>query len=183
MDNKTAVDVRKNWKVHLGFALLFLSVLVSFAQDMGKSQGSKVVVNRENLRSFSTGTDCKNVPYTGLPDAQAFVVAESFVRMEIWTKEGLEMPLEARTRLIDSHLYFLQGNAYTDWLPKSQPEGVCPQLRERLKDFPKELEGMLGIVQNSNSQFYPPCEPAIELTVNGNRMVQSYEFVTDCGLR
>ena len=183
MDNKLTVADQKSWNIYLCFALLFGSVLVSFAQDVEKQKASKVVVTRESLHSFSTGTDCKSVPYTGLQDGKLFMVAEAFVRMELWTQEGLGMPLEERRRLIDSQLYFLQGNAYANWSPTAKPEGVCPQLYERLEAFPKELEGMLGLVQNNTAQIDPPCEPSIALMVNGNRVVQSYEFVADCGLR
>ncbi len=183
MDNKLTAGGQKNWKVYLGFALLLGSVLVSFAQGMEKGQASKIVVTRENLHSFSSGADCKSVPYTGLQDGKLFMVAEAFVRMELWTQEGLGMPLEERRRLIDSQLYFLQGNAYANWSPTAKPEGVCPQLYERLEAFPKELEGMLGLVHNSPARLDPPCEPVIALMVNGNRVVESYELVTDCGLR
>ena len=144
---------------------------------------SEVVVTRENLHSFSSGSDCKSVPYTGLVDGRAFVVAESFVRMELWTQEGLGIPLEGRERLIDSRIYFYQGNAYADWYPRIDPDGVCSELEASLETFPKELEGMLGLVQSSTVQLNPPCEPTVALTVNGNRVVQSYELVADCGLR
>ena len=183
MDKRMAVGVRKKWTIYLGFALLLGPVVASFAQDVERKKASKVVVTRESLHSFSSGAGCKSVPYTGLQDGKFFMVAEAFVRMELWTIEGLRMPLKERERLIDSQIYFLQGNAYADWSPKAKPEGVCPELQERLKAFPKELEGMLGLVQTGNARLDPPCEPAIALMVNGNRVVQSYEFVTDCGLR
>lgn len=183
MDNGTTGGVKKSWQFYLGLALLFGSVLVSFAQGMEKGQASRIVVTRENLHSFSSGTDCKSVPYTGLQDGHLFMIAEAFVRMELWTQESLGIPLEGRRRLIDSQIYFLQSNAYANWSPKAKPKGVCPQLQDRLKSFPKELEGMLGLVQNSTGQINPSCEPAIALMVNGNRVVQSYEMVTDCGLR
>ncbi len=184
MDNKMTVGVQKSWKVYSGFALLAGFALMSFAQGMeAGQQESRVVVTRENLYSFSTGTDCKSVPYTGLQDGKAFVVAEAFVRLELWTQEGMGIPLQRRQRLIDSQIYFYQGNAYADWYPKINPEGVCPELYERLKAFPEELEGMLGLVQNSTAQINPPCKPAIALRVNGNRVVESYELVTDCGAR
>ena len=183
MDIKMTVGVQKRWIGYLGFALLLGPVLASFAQDVERKKASRIVVTRESLHSFSTGTGCKSVPYTGLQDGKFFMVAVAFVRMELWTIEGLRMPLKERKRLIDSQIYFLQGNAYADWSPKAQPEGVCPELQERLKAFPKELEGMLGLVRNNSVQLDPPCEPAVALMVNGNRVVQSYEFVTDCGLR
>ena len=183
MDNNLTAGGRKSWKVCLGFALLLCSVLVSFAQNMETGKASRIVVTRENLHSFSSGADCKSVPYTGLQDGKLFMVAEAFVRMELWTPEGLGMPLEERRRLIDSQLYFLQGNAYANWSPTAEPEGVCPQLYELLATFHLELEGMLSLVRNSPVQLDPPCEPAIALMVNGNRVVESYELVTDCGLR
>ena len=183
MDRKMTVGIRKSWKACLGFALLLGSVLASFAQDAGESRMSEVVVTRANLHSFSSGSGCKSVPYTGLVDGRAFVVAEAFVRMELWTQAGLRIPLQGRERLIDSRIYFYQGNAYADWYPDMDPDGVCPELEASLETFPKELEGMLGLVQNSTAQLDPPCEPSIALLVNGNRVVESYEMVTDCGLR
>ena len=183
MVRRIAVGVQKSWKAYLGFALLLGSVGVSFAQDTRKSQVSEVVITRENLYSFSTGTDCKSVPYTGLQEGRIFMIAESFIRMELWTQEGMGTPLQERRRLVDSKVYLYQGNAYADWYPKINPTGVCPQLKERLEPFPKELESMLGLVQNGTAQLDPPCEPAIALTVNGNQVVQSYAFVTDCGAR
>ena len=183
MDNKMTVGVQKSLKVYLGFALLLGSVLASFAQDAGESRMSEVVVTRQNLHSFSSGSGCKSVPYTGLVDGRAFIVAEAFVRMELWTQEGLGIPVQQRERLIDSRIYFHQGNAYADWYPDRDPGGVCPELEASLADFPKELEGMLDLVQNNTAQVEPPCEPAIALTVDGNRVVESYELVTDCGLR
>ena len=183
MDNNMIVGVQKSWKVCLGFALLFGSVLVSLAQNVETGHGSRIVVTRENLYSFSSGSDCKSVPYTGLVEGRAFVVAEAFVRMELWTQEGLGIPLQGRERLIDSRIYFYQGNAYADWYPNTDPDGVCPELEASLETFPKELEGMLDLVQNGPAQLNPPCEPTIALMVNGNRVVESYELVTDCGLR
>ena len=153
------------------------------AQDIGAGDTSKVVVTRENLYSFSSGAGCKSVPYTGLVDGRAFIVAEAFVRMELWTQEGLRVPLQRRERLIDSRIYFYQGNAYADWYPDKDPGGVCPELEAILESFPKELEGMLGLVKASPAPPSPSCEPALALTVNGNRVVQSYEMVTDCGRR
>ena len=170
-------------KIYLGVALLLGSIPVSFAQNMETDQTSRIVVTRENLHSFGSGSGCKSVPYTGLVDGRAFVVAEAFVRMELWTKEGLGIPVGERERLIDSRIYFYQGNAYADWYPSLNPAGVCPELQERLKPFPKELEGMLDLVQNNTAQVDPPCEPAITLMVNGNRVVESYELATDCGPR
>jgi hypothetical protein len=183
MDNKRPVGVRKTWTVQLGLALLLGCVLASAAQDTGKGPMLEITVTRDNLHSFSSGSDCKSVPYTGLVDGRAFVVAEAFVRMELWTQESLGTPPQGRERLIDSRIYFYQGNAYADWYPKQDPAGVCPQLQASLETFPKELEGMLSLVQNSAVQINPPCEPAVALTVNGNRVVQSYEMITDCGLR
>ena len=177
------VGVQKSWKVHLGIALLLASVLPGFAQNMDTGRASRIVVTRENLHSFSSGAGCKSVPYTGLVDGRAFVVAEAFVRMELWTQKGLRIPLGDRERLIDSRIYFYQGNAYADWYPSMDPGGVCPELEASLEAFPKELEGLLGLVQTGTAQPNPPCEPAIALMVNGNRVVQSYELVTDCGLR
>lgn len=171
----------------MGFAFLLLGfVLASCAHDAGKRQAprlSEVVVTRENLHSFSSGAGCKTVPYTGLVDGRAFVVAESFVRMELWTEEGLGTPVGERERLIDSRIYFYQGNAYADWYPDLAPNGICPELEASLEAFPKELEGMLELVQGHAAQLNPPCEPAIALMTNGNRVVESYEMVTDCGLR
>ena len=189
MDRKMTIGIRKSWKLRLGFVLLLGSVLASCAHDTGKKPMpeevvvTQVVVTRKNLYSFSSGSGCKSVPYTGLVDGRAFVVAEAFVRMELWTPEGLRIPLPGRERLIDSRIYFYQGNAYADWYPDTDPDGVCPELKASLETFPKELEGMLGLVQNSAAQLDPPCEPAIALLVNGNRVVESYEMVTDCGLR
>ena len=183
MDDRWAVGGQKSWKVRLGLALLLGSVVASFAQNMEAGRASKVLVTRENLHSFSSGADCKSVPYTGLQDGKLFMVAEAFVRMELWTPEGLGTPLEERRRLIDSQIYLLQGNAYANWSPTAKPEGVCPDLYARLEAFPKELEDMLGLVHDSPARLDPPCEPAIALMVNGNRIVESYELVTDCGLR
>ena len=183
MDDRMIAGVQKSWKVYLGFALLFGSVLVSFAQNMEMGQMSKIVVTQENLHSFSSGAGCKSVPYTGLVDGRAFVVAEAFVRMELWTREGLQIPLPGRERLIDSRIYFYQGNAYADWYPDMDPGGVCPELEASLETFPKELEGMLGQVQNGTDALDSACEPTVALTVNGNRVVQSYELISDCGLR
>ena len=177
------VGVQKSWVVHLGIALVLASGLPGVAQNMEAGRVSKIVVTRENLHSFSSGSGCKTVPYTGLVEGRAFVVAEAFVRMELWTPEGLRIPLQGRERLIDSRIYFYQGNAYADWYPDTDPDGVCPELEASLETFPNELEGMLGLVQNGANQLDPPCEPAIALRVNGNRVVESYELVTDCGLR
>ena len=167
----------------MGIALLLASVLPSLAQNMDTGRVSRVVVTRENLHSFSSGSDCKSVPYTGLVDGRAFIVAEAFVRMELWTPEGLRTPVQQRERLIDSRIYFHQGNAYADWYPDRDPGGICPELEGSLEDFPKELEGLLALVQNGAAQPNPPCQPTIALMVNGNRVVESYELVTDCGLR
>ena len=166
----------------MGIALLLASVLPSIAQNTDTGRVSKIVVTRENLHSFSSGSDCKSVPYTGLVEGRAFVVAEAFVRMELWTPKGLRIPLGERERLIDSRIYFYQGNAYADWYPRMNPGGVCPELEASLEAFPKELEGLLGLVQTGAAPPDPPCEPAIALMVNGNRVVESYELVTDCGL-
>lgn len=159
------------------------SALPGLAQNMEMGQASRIVVTRENLHSFSSGSDCKSVPYTGLVDGRAFIVAEAFVRVELWTQEGLGIPIPRRERLIDSRIYFYQGNAYADWYPEEDPGGVCPALEASLETFPEELEGMLGLVKNSTTPLDPPCEPAIALMVNGNRVVESYELVRDCGLR
>ena len=167
----------------MSIALLLASGLPSIAQNMEAGRASKIVVTRENLHSFSSGSGCKSVPYTGLVEGRAFVVAEAFVRMELWTPEGLGVPLQGRERLIDSRIYFYQGNAYADWYPDQDPEGVCPELEASLEAFPEELEGLLGLVQTGTAQPDPPCQPAIALMVNGNRVVQSYELVTDCELR
>lgn len=183
MDNRWAAGGQKSWKVCLGLALLLGSVVASFAQNMEAGRASKVLVTRENLHSFSWGADCKSVPYTGLQDGKLFMVAEAFVRMELWTPEGLGTPLEERRRLIDSRIYLLQGNAYANWSPTAEPEGVCPQLYELLATFHQELEGMLSLVQSSTARLDPPCEPVVALMVNGNRVVESYELVRDCGLR
>lgn len=190
MESKLTVGFWKSREVRLGFILLLGFVLMSCAPFEEKpptpevSDLSEVVVTRKNLHSFSSGSDCKSVPYTGLQDGKLFMIAEAFVRMELWTPEGLGTPLEERQRLIDSRIYFLQDNAYANWSPTAKPEGVCPDLYARLEAFPKELEGMLGLVHNSPpAQLDPPCEPAIALMVNGNRVVESYELVTDCGLR
>ena len=166
----------------MGIALLLASVLPSIAQNTDTGRVSRIVVTRENLHSFSSGSDCKSVPYTGLVEGRAFVVAEAFVRMELWTQKGLRIPLGERERLIDSRIYFYQGNAYADWYPRMNPGGVCPELEASLEAFPKELEGLLGLVQTGAAPPDPPCEPAIALMVNGNRVVESYELVTDCGL-
>jgi len=177
------VGVQKSWRVLLSLALLLASGWPNFAQNMDAGGASKIVVTRENLRSFSSGSGCKSVPYTGLVEGRAFVVAEAFVRMELWTQEGLGVPLQGRERLIDSRIYFYQGNAYADWYPDQDPQGVCPELEASLEAFPKELEGLLGLVQTGTAQPDPPCRPAIALMVNGNRVVESYELVTDCGHR
>ena len=177
------VGVQKSRGILLSIVLLLASGLPSFAQNMDAGRASKIVVTRENLHSFSSGSGCKSVPYTGLVEGRAFVVAEAFVRMELWTQEGLGVPLQGRERLIDSRIYFYQGNAYADWYPDQDPEGVCPELEASLEAFPKELEGLLGLVQTGTAQPDPPCQPAISLMVNGNRVVQSYELVTDCGHR
>ena len=167
----------------MSIALLLASVLPGLAQDVDAGRVSRIVVTRENLHSFSSGSGCKSVPYTGLVEGRAFVVAEAFVRMELWTQKGLRIPTGERERLIDSRIYFYQGNAYADWYPRTNPGGVCPELEASLEAFPKELEGLLGLVKTGTVQPDPPCEPAIALMVNGNRVVQSYELVTDCGLR
>ena len=177
------VGVQKSWVVHLTIALLLASGLPGLAQNMDAGQVSKIVVTRDNLHSFSSGSGCKSVPYTGLVEGRAFVVAEAFVRMELWTQEGLGVPLQGRERLIDSRIYFYQGNAYADWYPDQDPAGVCPELEASLEAFPLELEALLGLVQDGTAQPDPPCPPAIALMVNGNRVVQSYELVTDCGHR
>lgn len=174
------VGVQKSWGIHLIIPLLLASALPGFAQNMEAGRASKVVVTRENLHSFSSGSDCKSVPYTGLVEGRAFVVAEAFVRMELWTQKGLGMPVGERERLIDSRIYFYQGNAYADWYPKTDPFGICPELEASLEAFPEELEGLLGLVQTGAAQPDPPCRPAIALMVNGNRVVESYELVTDC---
>ena len=189
MDRKMIGGIQKSWKIRLGFMLLLGSVLTSCAHEAEKVQTSEtpklseVVVTRENLHSFSSGSGCKSVPYTGLVDGRAFIVAEAFVRMELWTQDGLGIPVQERERLVDSRIYFHQDNAYADWYPDRDPGGVCPELEASLEDFPRELEGMLDLVRNSTAQVDPPCEPAIALMVNGNRVVQSYEMVTDCRLR
>ena len=183
MDNRMTVRIRKSRNVCLGVVLLLGSVWASVAQDLDTGKASRVVVTRENLHSFSSGSGCKTVPYTGLVEGRAFVVAEAFVRMELWTPEGLGIPPQGRERLVDSRIYFYQGNAYADWYPDTDPDGVCPELEASLETFPNELEGMLGLVQNGADQLDPPCEPAIALRVNGNRVVESYELVADCGLR
>ena len=174
------VGVQKSWVAHLGIALLLASVLPGVAQNMDAGQVSKIMVTRENLLAFSSGSGCKSVPYTGLVDGRAFVVAEAFVRMELWTQEGLGVPPQGRERLIDSRIYFYQGNAYADWYPDQDPAGVCPELEASLEAFPVELEGLLGLVQTAAAPPDPPCQPAIALMVNGNRVVESYELVTHC---
>ena len=177
------LGIQKNWVILLNIALLLVSGMPSIAQNIDAGRASKIVVTRENLYSFSSGSGCKSVPYTGLVEGRAFVVAEAFVRMELWTQEGLGVPLQGRERLIDSRIYFYQGNAYADWYPDQDPAGVCPELEASLETFPKELEGLLGLVQTGAAQPDPPCQPAIALMVNGNRVVESYELVTDCGHR
>ena len=161
---------------------MLVTVTVAAAQDMGAGH-TELVVTRKNLHSFSSGGGCKSVPYTGLVDGRAFIVAEAFVRMELWTQEGMRIPLPQRQRLIDSRIYFYQGNAYADWYPDQDPGGVCPELEASLETFPKELEGMLGLVKDNAAPPDTACEPALALTINGNRVVQSYKMVTDCGLR
>ena len=189
MDRKMIGAIQKSRGFRLGFMLLLGAVLTSCAHETEKVQTpetpnlSEVVVTRENLHSFSSGSGCKSVPYTGLVDGRAFIVAEAFVRMELWTQDGLGIPVQERERLIDSRIYFHQDNAYADWYPDRDPGGVCPELEASLEAFPKELEGMLDLVQSSIVQSDPPCEPSIALMVNGNRVVESYELVTDCGLR
>lgn len=189
MDRKMIGSIQKSRGFRLGFMLLLGAVLTSCAYEAEKVQTpeapklSEVVVTRDNLHSFSSGSGCSPVPYTGLVDGRAFVVAEAFVRMELWTQEGLGIPVQERERLIDSRIYFHQGNAYADWYPDRNPGGICPELEASLEDFPKELEGMLALVQNSTAQGAPPCEPSIALMVNGNRVVESYDLVADCGPR
>ena len=169
--------------LQVGLLWVLGTALMSSAQDGRAGNTSEIVVTQENLYSFSSGSDCKNVPYTGLVDGRAFIVAEAFVRVELWTQEGLGVPVQRRERLIDSRLYFYQGNAYADWYPDTDPDGVCPELEASLENFPKEFEGMLGLVKDGTVSLDPPCEPALTLTVNGNRVVQSYEMLSDCGLR
>ena len=189
MDRKMIGAIQKSRKVCLGFMLLLGAVLTSCAHEAKEVQTpeapklSEVVVTRDNLHSFSSGSGCSPVPYTGLVDGRAFIVAEAFVRMELWTQDGLGVPVQERERLVDSRIYFHQGNAYADWYPDRDPGGVCPELEASLEDFPKELEGMLDLVQSSAAQSDPPCESSIALVVNGNRVVESYELVTDCGPR
>ena len=183
MINRGNVAAQAACMLQVGLIWVLVSALAASAQDMGADHTSEIVVTRENLHSFSSGAGCKSVPYTGLVDGRAFIVAEAFVRMELWTQEGLRVPLQRRERLIDSHIYFYQGNAYADWYPDRDPGGVCPELEASLEAFPKELEGMLGLVKNDAAPRDPSCEPALTLTVNGNRVVQSYKMVTDCGLR
>lgn len=183
MINRGSVAVRVTRLLQVGLIWVLVTSPTSSAQDMAESHTSEIVVTRENLHSFSSGSGCKSVPYTGLVDGRAFIVAEAFVRMELWTREGLLIPVQRRERLVDSKIYFYQGNAYADWYPDSDPGGVCPELEASLEAFPKELEGMLGVVKASAAPRDPACEPAVALTVNGNRVVQSYEMLTDCGLR
>ena len=184
MIKKGSVAARATCMLQVGLIWVLCTAQVSSAQDAGAGHSVEIVITRENLHSFSSGSDCKSVPYTGLVDGRAFIVAEAFVRMELWTEEGLEIPVQRRERLIDSRLYFYQGNAYADWYPDNDPEGgVCPELEASLESFPKELEGMLGLVKGSTAPLDPPCEPTLALTVNGNRVVQSYEMLSDCGLR
>lgn len=188
MENNARVGFWKSRKVRLGFILLLGSVLMSCAHDTGKGEMpeapevSEVVVTRENLHSFSSGTGCSPVPYTGLVDGRAFVVAEAFVRMELWTQESLAVPAGDRRRLVDSRIFLYQGNRYADWYPDRNPGGVCPELKASLEDFPKELKGMLEQVQHGAPQS-SSCGPAIALMVDSNRVVQSYELVTDCDRR
>ncbi len=93
MHNKLTAGGQKSWKVYLGFTLLLGAVLVSFAQGMEKGQASKIIVTRENLHSFSSGADCKSVPYTGLQDGKLFMVAEAFVRRNSGRKRAWGGPL------------------------------------------------------------------------------------------
>ena len=183
MMNRGKVAAQAAWVLQAALALMAVTVMVGFAQDTGEGPTSELVVTRENLHSFSSGGGCKSVPYTGLVNGRAFIVAEAFVRMELWTQESLRIPLQRRERLIDSRLYFYQGNAYADWYPDKDPGGVCPELEASLETFPKELEGMLGLVKDNAGPEDTACEPALALTINGNRVVQSYKMVTDCGLR
>ena len=183
MNEMGSVAARATRMLQVGLIWVLGTALVGFAQDAGPAgETSEIVVTRENLHSFSSGSDCKSVPYTGLVEGRAFIVAEAFVRMELWTQEGLRIPVQRRERLIDSRIYFYQGNAYADWYPDRNPGGICPELEATLDNFPRELEGMLGLVKDSTAPLDPSCEPALALTVNGNRVVQSYEMVTDCGL-
>ena len=183
MIKRGSVAAQAACMLQAGVVWVLVTALASSAQDMGHDHTSEIVVTRENLHSFSSGSDCKSVPYTGLVEGRVFIVAEAFVRMELWTQEGLRVPVQRRERLIDSRIYFYQGNAYADWYPDRDPGGVCPELEASLESFPRELEGMLGLVEDSTAPRDPPCEPALALTVNGNRVVQSYEMLTDCGLR
>ena len=183
MINRGNVAAQAACMLQVGLSWMLVTALAASAQNMGTGHTSEIVVTRENLYSFSSGAGCKSVPYTGLVDGRAFIVAEAFVRMELWTQEGLRIPLQRRERLIDSRIYFYQGNAYADWYPDRDPGGVCPELEASLESFPKELEDMLGLVGNDAVPPDPSCEPALALTVNGNRVVESYKMVTDCGLR
>ena len=166
-----------------GLIGVLIGAAAGVAQDVGAGHTSEIVVTRDNLLGFSSGAGCKSVPYTGLVDGRAFIVAEAFVRMELWTPDGMRIPLQARKRLIDSRIYFYQGNAYADWYPDEDPGGVCPKLEASLESFPKELEGMLGRVKSDAAPVDSACEPTLALTVNGNRVVQAYKMVTDCGGR
>ena len=183
MMKRASVAARLTCVLQVGLIWVVVTALAGSAQDMGAGPTSEIVVTQENLLSFSSGSGCKNVPYTGLVEGRAFIVAEAFVRMELWTQEGLRIPVQRRERLVDSRIYLYQGNAYADWYPDRDPDGVCPELEAILEAFPRELEGMLGLVKDGSAPPDPPCSPTLALTVNGNRVVESYEMVTDCGLR
>ena len=183
MINRGNVSAQATCILQVSLIWILVTALPGSAQNIGTGQTSEIVVTRENLHSFSSGAGCKSVPYTGLVDGRAFIVAEAFVRLELWTQEGLRIPPQRRERLIDSRIYFYQGNAYADWYPDRDPGGVCPELEASLESFPKELEGMLGLVKDRAAPSDPSCQPALALTVDGNRVVQSYEMVTDCGVR
>ena len=146
MINRRNVAVRVACLLQVALIGLLATPPTGQAQDVAAKPTSEIVVTRENLHSFSSGSGCKSVPYTGLVDGRAFIVAEAFVRMELWTREGLQVPVQRRERLIDSKIYFYQGNAYADWYPETDPRGVCPELEASLESFPKELEGLLDMV-------------------------------------
>ena len=183
MINRGSVAAQATCLLQVGLIWVLVTALAGSAQDIGAGHTTEIVITGKNLYSFSSGSGCKNVPYTGLVEGRAFIVAEAFVRMELWTQDGLRIPVQRRERLVDSRIYFYQGNAYADWYPDRDPDGVCPELEASLESFPKELEGMLGLVKDRTAPPDPSCEPALALTVNGNRVVQSYEMLTDCGLR
>ena len=129
MMKRASVAARLTCVLQAGLIWVVVTALAGSAQDMGAGPTSEIVVTRENLLSFSSGSGCKNVPYTGLVEGRAFIVAEAFVRMELWTQEGLPDSRAATSSVSSIHdIYLYQGNAYADWYPDRDPGRGLPRI-------------------------------------------------------